>query len=120
MTSMKTLLRSSITALCLAMLPLAVSADDQSQAAERLNQLLSRAHTLTGASSQTTLSANGDNVQKPQGTLALKRPGRSRRHTIPPLEQLLISDGEKIWLYDPDLEHVTIQQMDQRLSHTPA
>src|SRR5690606_22642691 len=48
MTSMKTLLRSSITALCLAMLPLAVSADDQSQAAERLNQLLSRAHTLTG------------------------------------------------------------------------
>lgn len=120
MTSMKTLLRSSITALCLAMLPLAVSADDQSQAAERLNQLLSRAHTLTGGFSQMTLSANGANLQETTGTLALKRPGKFRWHTDPPLEQLLISDGEKIWLYDPDLEQVTIQQMDQRLSHTPA
>ena len=36
------------------------------------------------------------------------------------MEQLLVSNGEKVWLYDPDLEQVTIQALDQRLTHTPA
>jgi len=31
-----------------------------------------------------------------------------------------VSDGKKVWLYDPDLEQVTIQTLDQRLTHTPA
>lgn len=117
---MKTFLRSSITALCLLLLPLAASADEQTRAAERLNQLLSRAQTMTGGFSQMTLSANGASLQETTGTLALKRPGKFRWHTDPPLEQILVSDGRKIWLYDPDLEQVTIQEMDQRLSHTPA
>lgn len=115
-----TLLRSSITALCLVAMPLVASADDQARAAERLNELLSRAKTMTGGFSQMTLSANGANLQETTGTLALKRPGMFRWHTDPPLEQLLVSDGERIWLYDPDLEQVTIQKMDKRLSHTPA
>ena len=116
---MKTLLRSSVTALCLSLLSPAVSAEDQS-AAERLNELLSQAQTMTGGFSQMTLSSNGASLQETTGSLELKRPGMFRWHTDPPLEQLLVSDGEKIWLYDPDLEQVTIQQMDQRLSHTPA
>nr|WP_185268662.1 outer membrane lipoprotein chaperone LolA [Halopseudomonas xiamenensis] len=115
-----TLLRSSIIALCLVAMPLVASADDQARAAERLNELLSRAKTMTGGFSQMTLSANGANLQETTGTLALKRPGMFRWHTDPPLEQLLVSDGERIWLYDPDLEQVTIQKMDKRLSHTPA
>ena len=36
------------------------------------------------------------------------------------MEQLLVSDGKQVWLYDPDLEQVTIQSLDQRLTHTPA
>jgi outer membrane lipoprotein carrier protein len=36
------------------------------------------------------------------------------------MEQLLVSDGQKVWLYDPDLEQVTIQKLDQRLTQTPA
>ncbi len=120
MMNMTRLLRSGITALCLTLLPLAVSAEDQGAAAKRLNELLSRAQTMTGGFSQMTLSSNGASLQETTGSLALKRPGMFRWHTDPPLEQLLVSDGEKIWLYDPDLEQVTIQQMDKRLSHTPA
>ena len=114
------LLRSTLTAVCLAALPLAALADAQAEAAKRLNELLSRAQTMTGGFSQMTLSANGANLQETTGTLALKRPGKFRWHTDPPLEQVLVSDGKQIWLYDPDLEQVTIQAMDQRLSHTPA
>lgn len=115
-----TFLRSTIAAVCLATLPLAALADDQAEAAERLNDLLSRAQTMTGGFSQMTLSSNGANLQETTGTLALKRPGMFRWHTDPPLEQLLVSDGQRIWLYDPDLQQVTIQTMDKRLSHTPA
>ncbi|HCP56394.1 MAG TPA: outer membrane lipoprotein carrier protein LolA, partial [Pseudomonas sp.] len=43
-----------------------------------------------------------------------------RWHTDAPQEQLLVSNGTKVWLYDPDLEQVTIQTLDQRLTHTPA
>lgn len=114
------LLRSTLTAVCLAALPLAALADAQADAAKRLNALLSSAQTMTGGFSQMTLSANGANLQETTGTLALKRPGKFRWHTDPPLEQVLVSDGKQIWLYDPDLEQVTIQAMDQRLSHTPA
>jgi len=115
----KNLLRSSLSVLCLVALPL-VAAADQGQAAERLNELLSKARTITADFSQMTLSANGANMQETSGTLEVKRPGMFRWHTNPPLEQVLVSDGQTIWLYDPDLEQVTIQKMDQRMSHTPA
>lgn len=114
------ILRSAIVTVCLATLPLMASADDQALAAERLNELLSKASTITGGFSQMTLSSNGANLQETTGTMELKRPGMFRWHTDPPLEQLLVSDGKKIWLYDPDLEQVTIQQLDKRLAHTPA
>lgn len=52
--------------------------------------------------------------------MALKRPGLLRWHTDAPMEQLLVSNGQKVWLYDPDLEQVTIQDLDQRMTHTPA
>lgn len=117
---MKTLLRSTLSALCLVSLPFTVMAQGQGEAAERLNELLSAAKTITADFSQMTLSSNGASMQETEGTLQVKRPGMFRWHTDPPLEQELVSDGQKIWLYDPDLEQVTIQSLDQRMSHTPA
>ena len=59
-------------------------------------------------------------MQETAGELSLKRPGLFRWHTDQPMEQLLVSNGKKVWLYDPDLEQVTVQTLDQRLTHTPA
>ena len=107
--------------LCAALLGApAMAQETPAAAAERLNQLLSAANTLTANFSQMTLSSNGSNLQETTGQVTLQRPGKFRWHTDPPLEQLLISDGKKVWLYDPDLMQVTIQQLDQRLTHTPA
>lgn len=97
---------------------LSVQASEQS--ADRLAQLLGKAHTLTARFSQLTLDASGTHLQEAAGEVSLKRPGQLRWHTDAPLEQLLVSDGSKVWLYDPDLEQVTIQALDQRLTHTPA
>ncbi|MCJ8169091.1 outer membrane lipoprotein chaperone LolA [Atopomonas sediminilitoris] len=93
---------------------------DQAQAAKRLSELLEQAQTVTGKFSQLTLDAGGTHLQETTGKLKLKRPGLFRWHTDAPLEQELVSNGKQIWLYDPDLEQVTTQAMDQRLTHTPA
>lgn len=115
----KTLLRSTVTMICLLGAPV-VALADEAQAAARLNELLSKTRTITADFSQMTLSANGANMQDTTGTMVVKRPGMFRWHTNPPLEQELVSDGETIWLYDPDLMQVTVQKMDKRLTHTPA
>ncbi len=96
----------------------AVASEDV--AVQRLTQLLSQAQTITARFSQLTLDGSGTQLQETAGELALKRPGLFRWHTDEPMEQLLVSNGEKVWLYDPDLEQVTIQTLDQRLTHTPA
>ncbi|HEX5844660.1 MAG TPA: outer membrane lipoprotein chaperone LolA [Pseudomonas sp.] len=98
---------------------LAAVADDE-VAVQRLTELLNQAQTITARFSQLTLDGSGTQLQETAGQLSLKRPGLFRWHTDEPMEQLLVSNGEKVWLYDPDLEQVTIQTLDQRLTHTPA
>ncbi|OYW90508.1 MAG: outer membrane lipoprotein carrier protein LolA [Pseudomonadales bacterium 32-61-5] len=93
---------------------------DQTASVQRLTGLLQKAETLTGRFSQLSLDGTGTQLQETSGELALKRPGQFRWHTDEPIEQLLVSDGKKVWLYDPDLEQATIQTLDQRLTHTPA
>lgn len=105
-----------LSALTLVLLP--VQADERS--IQRLTQLLNQAQTLTARFSQLTLDGSGTQLQESAGELALKRPGLFRWHTDEPMEQLLVSNGQKVWLYDPDLQQVTIQTLDQRLTHTPA
>ena len=93
---------------------------DDAVAVARLTALLSQAQTLTARFSQLTLDGSGTQLQETAGELSLKRPGLFRWHTDAPAEQMLVSNGQKVWLYDPDLNQVTIQVLDQRLTHTPA
>ncbi|MDA7086205.1 outer membrane lipoprotein chaperone LolA [Pseudomonas sp. SA3-5] len=95
-----------------------LATDDAS--AQRLTALLNQAKTINARFSQLTLDGSGTQLQETAGQLVLKRPGLFRWHTDEPMEQLLVSNGEKVWLYDPDLEQVTIQTLDKRLTHTPA
>lgn len=98
---------------------LAIAASGQQDIAS-LSKLLDQAKSMTGEFTQVTLDASGTRLQETKGELTLKRPGLFRWHTSAPQEQLLISDNKKLWLYDPDLMQLTIQKMDQRMSHTPA
>ncbi|MDF1827419.1 MAG: outer membrane lipoprotein chaperone LolA [Legionellaceae bacterium] len=43
------------------------------------------------------------------GHMAFVRPRQFRWETTQPMEQLLIADGKKIWMYDVDLEQVTVK-----------
>lgn len=108
----------------LALVPLlgwAQSRSGTGDAASRaLAQRLESYHTFTADFTQVVVSQNGKEVQKTTGKLKAKRPGLFFWHADPPLEQYIVADGKIVKVYDPDLEQVTIQKMDQRLSSTPA
>lgn len=102
----------------LALSSLSVHADQKDVA--RLTQLLENSQTLTARFSQLTLDGSGTQLQETAGEMALQRPGLFNWHTDAPQEQLMVSDGKKVSLWDPDLEQVTIKNLDQRLTQTPA
>ncbi len=60
--------------------------------------------------------------QKPReaaGTIAYSRPGKMRWNYETPDEQLLVTDGNTLWLYDPLLENVTVQVLQEVTQGTP-
>jgi len=50
-------------------------------------------------------------IRKAEGTVSYKRPGKMRWHYTIPDEQLLVTDGETLWLFDPLLENVTVKKL---------
>jgi outer membrane lipoprotein carrier protein len=52
------------------------------------------------------------------GTMALSRPGHFRWQTIAPMEQIVVADGRRLWVYDVDLEQVTVKKQDKSLGTT--
>jgi len=52
--------------------------------------------------------------------IAIARPGRFRWSVERPYKQLLVGDGERVWIYDPDLNQVVIKRSDRALGTTPA
>ena len=69
---------------------------------------------------QTVQDSREQIVEKSTGTLAIQRPGKFRWDYAKPNEQTIVSDGRRIWVYDPELEQVTIRSADQTISGTPA
>ncbi|MCX4029001.1 outer membrane lipoprotein chaperone LolA [Endozoicomonas sp. SM1973] len=90
------------------------------QAVESLNKLLEKSHSITAKFHQTTLNAAGNRTQKSEGQVVVSRPNQFRWEVTGPFPQLVISDGVKVWVYDPDLEQVTVQKLDKQVSSTPA
>jgi outer membrane lipoprotein carrier protein len=67
---------------------------------------------FAGTFTQQTASLNSEiPVRQAQGTIAYERPGKMRWEYGAPEEQLLVTDGETLWLFDPLLENVTIQAL---------
>lgn len=64
-------------------------------------------------------SKAGAKVKKVSGQFTIARPGRFRWSIEKPYEQLIVSDGVKVWLHDKDLNQVTVRQLNDALSATP-
>ncbi|MEY4428298.1 MAG: outer rane lipoprotein carrier protein LolA [Pseudomonadota bacterium] len=69
---------------------------------------------------QTVTSPDGKKARKSAGTLEFERPNRFRFAYTQPIEQLIVGDGQKVWLYDADLNQVTVRGMSQAVGASPA
>lgn len=74
----------------------------------------------TGRFEQRVMDRAGKVVDRGSGSFAFARPGKFRWIYEKPHPQTLVADGQKLWIYDPDLQQVTVKRMDQAISSTPA
>lgn len=98
--------------------PLLGSSADQ--ALEQLHAFLDRARTLRADFKQVAFDENGNAVQTSYGVFTLQRPGRFRWDYEKPFVQQIVSNSDKVWFYDADLEQVTVRKLDESIGSTPA
>ena len=87
---------------------------------EALSQRFDQFESLSGTFKQTLVDDSNVALQDSEGSFAILKPGYFRWDTQSPFPQLLVSDLETLWLYDPDLEQVTIQPYSTRADQSPA
>ncbi len=78
------------------------------------------ARTATARFEQSVVDRDGRTVERSTGSFAFSRPGRFRWAYDKPAATLIVADGERLWLYDEDLNQVTVRAMDRALGATPA
>lgn len=109
-----------ITAFAAAAMLSALSFSEPQSDTEKLQALLKKMPSITANFVQHSFDGKGGLLQTLEGELKAKVPGKFRWKTAPPYEQLMVTNGETLWLYDEDLEQVTVQPLDKRVEATPA
>jgi outer membrane lipoprotein carrier protein len=98
----------------------AVSAAARADAVDALREFAREAKSGRAAFTQVVTSPDGLKKKTSGGSFEFARPNRFRFAYTRPYEQLIVGDGERVWLYDPDLQQATLRPMDQALGTTPA
>src|SRR3989304_5586272 len=98
----------------------AISLTAYASGLERFSQFINGTQSAAGEFEQKIFDKSGRIVQESAGTLAFSRPGKFRWTYVKPYAQLLVGDGSRVWIFDPDLKQVTVKKMDQALGSTPA
>lgn len=99
---------------CLVSVPVAAAAID------KLHHFLQSTQSLRADFSQTVVGKNFRPGQASSGVMMISRPGRFRWQIDKPYSQLLVGDGQRVWIYDPDLRQVTVKKAGPALGGTPA
>jgi len=88
-------------------------------AEHRLNAALKNLDNVTADFKQTLLDEDKKVIQNSRGTLAIQRPGKFAWIYKDPFEQQIIADGKELWIYDIELDQVTVKPMDSGLASAP-
>src|SRR5271169_653527 len=105
------------TAFCLL---LAVTATAHAGAIGKLKNFIGNTRSAQANFTQEMLDKNGKRIQTAYGVMQFIRPGKFRWSYQKPYEQIIVGDGVKFWLYDVDLNQVTVKKLDAALGSSPA
>lgn len=92
----------------------------EAAAIEQMQAFLQSTRTLKADFVQAVVARGGRKPQESSGTVAILRPGRLRWEIRKPYPQLIVGDGEKIWIHDQELQQVTVRKAGQAISGSPA
>lgn len=112
---MNKLLLATVTALALAASGLA-----RADAADTLRAFVRDVKTGTATFTQTVTSADGARSKTSSGSFEFSRPNRFRFSYAKPFEQQIVADGQKVWIFDADLNQASSRKLAQALGSTPA
>jgi chaperone LolA len=98
----------------------AVAFDASAGAIEQLEGFVQGTRAARASFSQIVTDQQGKTVQKSSGVVEFSRPGKFRWEYRKPVEQVIVADGERLWIYDKDLEQVTTRKLDKALGSSPA
>lgn len=87
---------------------------------DQLSHFMATAKDARGSFVQTVVGKAGRQPKESSGLFAFSRPGKFRWSYEKPYKQLLVSNGEKFWSYDPDLKQVTVGKIGKAIGASPA
>lgn len=87
---------------------------------DQLRAFVAGTHSARANFSQAVVAKSGRKPQLSQGTFVFSRPGKFRWTYDQPYYQLIVGDGEKLWIYDKDLNQVSVKKLGQALGSSPA
>ncbi len=102
------------------LLALVLSGTAHAGGLERLKAFIANARTAEAEFSQTVADKSGRISQQASGRMAFSRPGKFRWDYDKPYQQVIVGDGVRLWLYDVDLEQVTVKPLGDVIAGTPA
>jgi outer membrane lipoprotein carrier protein len=88
--------------------------------ADLLREYLRETQAARADFTQVVYDRNMRKLQETSGTMHFARPGRIRWAYEKPYEQLIVGDGTKLWVYDKDLNQVTVKAIGQAIGGSPA
>lgn len=87
---------------------------------DQLRAFVAATHSARANFTQSVVAKSGRKPQLSQGTFVFSRPGKFRWTYDKPYYQLIVGDGEKLWIHDPDLNQVSVKKLGQALGSSPA
>jgi len=87
---------------------------------DALKTFLEQTQTVKARFAQMVLDKNLKALQQAQGIMQFSRPGKFRWDYVKPYEQAIVGDGSRLWIYDKDLNQVTVRKLDRALGASPA
>ena len=102
------------------LLILLVSGFVHAEPVQRLQNFFQSTASMRAQFKQTVLDNQSRKVQEVTGVMQLQRPGKFRWDYNKPYVQIVVGDGKKVWLFDPELNQVTVRPLDKVLGSSPA
>lgn len=87
---------------------------------EKLHAFIEQTRSAKATFTQEVTDSSGTIQQQASGTVQFQRPGKFRWTYDKPYEQIIVGDGEKLWIYDKDLNQVTRRNLDKAIGSSPA